>query len=75
MFPYIYLVKWWDDCELIVSHGLTFGENLPDATRRVAEYFHEDNIQEIALTAIGDGCENVLELTEELAESLKNIPL
>ena len=75
MFPYIYLVKWWDECETVISHGLTFGLNLADASHRVAEYFHEINIQEITLTVIGDGSENVLELTEELAESLKNIPL
>jgi hypothetical protein len=72
MFPYIYLAKWWDDCAEQVSYGLTFGQNYPDAITRVVEYFGEENIIEITLTETGDGSRNVLELSQELAESIKN---
>ncbi len=75
MFPYIYLAKWWDDCAEQTSHGLTFGLNFPDAMDRIVKYFGEENIIGITLTQIGDGSENVLELSEELAETLTNFSL
>lgn len=72
MFPYIYLAKWWDDSAEQISHGLTFATNFANAMTNVAKYFGEDDIIEITLTLIGDGSENVLELSQELAESVKN---
>lgn len=72
MFPYIYLAKWWDDGAEQVSHGLTFETSFSNAMARVAKYFGEENIIEITLTLTGDGSENVLELSQELAETIKN---
>jgi hypothetical protein len=42
------------------------GENISDALSHVADYFGEDNIAEITITPIGDGCDNVLDLSEEM---------
>lgn len=75
MFPYIYLVRWYDETNtnppVSTSHGLTMGCNLFEATKRVVEYFGEENIAEITMTPVGDGSENIYELTEEQAKQLK----
>ena len=75
MFPYIYLAKWWDDTTKQVSHGLTFETNFSNAMANVAKYFGEENLIEITLIQVGDGSENVLELSQELAESIKRFSL
>ena len=47
------------------------GCNLFEATKRVVEYYGEENIAEITMTPVGDGSENVCELTEEQAKQIK----
>ena len=70
MFPYICAVRYYDELDdkhpVITSHVLVMGENISDAMGHVANYFGEDNIAEITITPIGDGCDNVLDLSEEM---------
>ena len=70
MFPYICAVRYYDELEdnhpVITSHVLAMGENISEAMHYVANYFGEDNIAEITITPIGDGCDNVLDLSEEM---------
>lgn len=67
MFPYIYNVVWFndEDRENITSHGLVFAENFTRAASFISNYFGEEAIMKITITPIGDGIENILELTEE----------
>lgn len=70
MFPYICAVRYYDELEdnhpVITNHVLVMGKNISDALAHVADYFGEDNIAEITITPIGDGCDNVLDLSEEM---------
>ncbi len=72
MFPYIYHVDWFDwdgdKSTLITSHGMVFADNFPEASKRVMEYFGEENVAKVALSGIGDGSHYILELTEEQAK-------
>ena len=73
MFPYIYNVVWVDtenigDVKYPVGHGLVFSENFTQAAAIVSEYFGEDAIMKMTITPIGDGVENILDLTEEQAK-------
>lgn len=67
MFPYIYNVV-WVDTEDSVGHGLVFAENFARAAAIISEYFGEDAIIKMTITPIGDGVENILDLTEEQAK-------
>ena len=73
MFPYIYNVVWVDtdnieDIKYPVGHGLVFAENFSRAAAIVSEYFGEEAIMKMTITPIGDGVENILDLTEEQAK-------
>lgn len=76
MFPYICTVRYYDELEdthpVIEGYTLIMGENITDAMRHVADYYGEDNIAEVTLIPIGDGCDNVLELSKEMYDKLKN---
>lgn len=76
MFPYIYNVVWADtdnieDIKYPVAHGLVFAENFARAASIVSEYFGEEAIMKMTITPIGDGTENILDLTEEQAKSFE----
>ena len=70
MFPYIYNVVWVDTENIgnPVGHGLVFAENFTRAASIVSEYFGEEAIMKMTITPIGDGVENILDLTEEQAK-------
>ena len=70
MFPYIYNVVWVDteNIEDSVGHGLVFAENFTRAAAIISEYFGEEAIMKMTITPIGDGVENILNLTEEQAK-------
>lgn len=74
MFPYIYHIDWYDWNEekqesiLITSHGIVSADNFPEAVRRMCDFFGEENILKFSIQAIGEGTENILELTEEQAK-------
>ena len=74
MFPYICTVRYYDELEdthpVIEGYTLVMGENISDALGHVANYFGEDNIAEITITPIGEGCDNVLDLSEEIYKEL-----
>lgn len=70
MFPYIYNVVWFDDedsenIKYPTSHGLVFAENFTKAAAFISDYFGEEAIMKMTITPIGDGIENILDLTEE----------
>lgn len=73
MFPYIYNVVWIDadnieNIKYPVGRRLVFAENFARAAAIISEYFGENAIMKMTITPIGDGVENVLELTEEQAK-------
>ena len=72
MSPYIFITEWWDcdgeKSEKRTDYGLVFAQNLTDATHHIADYFGEESIAKMTITPIGDGVNNILDLTQEQAE-------